>query len=678
VPSLTDRIRGVPAQYTTDASVTPTRRQLAEIAKIARTPSEIARDFAAIDAVARGEAPESSEEYRIIAEICERKGMLEPEHARMRSLFRRWDNLYFPEDITEPGGPDHWAPKPGSKNGRVHISLNSPPPYVDIPAAMQAVPPVENYIPASGSDDDRSSAGRAERLYMQWKEEIGFELLVHKAAVTKGLYGHTYGKVWWDALEKMPQITVLESPENLYVGWGDSDFRRMDWAIYCYGLSPQSAEEIYGVEVEGIAVDDGRYVPYVSGGNHADPLNQIGHGPTQTETTGGRMPTAYEQLQVEVYDYWYRKYAGKGKRPEIWNAIYVGNKLVEKSRHKEYDDLPYVLLPNTYIPGYPYGRPELYDLEQLIREKDERLSEAGQMIHSAVGGQMWQIVGAGAPDTVSDNMIPKANKVATPGPDAEIKTINPYVPAFPVEEYLKRLDYETTGLSGLNDMLMGRAPLTALGSSKAVNALVAMYGPRMAMKRDLLYQWRKRVWKIAATVWERKDSEVKQLIDGQYAILVTAPDLTPRDALENAQKVINLVQNRLISMERAMDEVGVDDPETEKDIIREEQTDPALNAAAVQAQVGLAATMRELGMDPNAPPQEAGAPAPTQEQARNTARQTNRPAAGGESLNAPENQGNPPEESLPENAGQAQVQTMIQGGDASNRVLTQTPISGEY
>jgi hypothetical protein len=127
-----------------------------------------------------------------------------------------------------------------------------------------------------------------------------------------------------------------------------------------------------------------------------------------------------------------------------------------------------------------------------------------------------------------------------------------------------------------------------------------------------------------------------------------------------------------------MDEVGVDDPETEKDIIREEQTDPALNAAAVQAQVGLAATMRELGMDPNAPPQEAGAPAPTQEQARNTARQTNRPAAGGESLNAPENQGNPPEESLPENAGQAQVQTMIQGGDASNRVLTQTPISGEY
>jgi hypothetical protein len=198
------------------------------------------------------------------------------------------------------------------------------------------------------------------------------------------------------------------------------------------------------------------------------------------------------------------------------------------------------------------------------------------------------------------------------------------------------------------------------------------------MKRDLYYQWRKRIWKMAAKVWERKDAEVRDIIDGQYAIAVTAPDLTPRDALENAQKVINLVQNRLISMERAMDEVGVDDPETEKDIIRSEQTDPALNAAAVSAQVGLAATMRELGFDPNNPPQAQGAaPAPTQAQAQNTARQTNRPAAGGESLNAPENQGNPPSESLPTNAGgggQAQVQTMIQGGESTNRILTQTPL----
>lgn len=681
--SLLDRIRGVPGQYTTDPAVVPTRGQLAEIAKIsgaagggAPAPSKIARDFAALTVRARGEDPEESEEYRLIAEIDSRKSMLEPEHARLRALFRRLDNLYFPETLTEPGGADHWPPSKPSVE-RVHISLNSPPIYVDIPANLQSRPPIENYLAASGDDEDRATASRAERLYFQWKEETDFELLGHKACLIKALYGHTFAKVWWDAMEKQPAITVLESPENLYVGWGDSDFRRMDWTIYCYGLSPQSASELYDVEIDAVPVGE-NFVAYVSQGDHADPLRQQNSSPTINEPRGGRMRTAYEDLQVEVYDYWYRRYGTKSKKPEIWNAIYVGNALVEHRKHAEYDELPYVLLPNTFIPGYPYGRPELYDLEQIFREKDERLSEAGQMIHSAVGGQMWQVVGSEAPDEVSANFLPRPNKVATPGPNAEIKTIQPFLPAFPVEEYLKRLDYELEGLSGLNELLKGQAPLTALGSSKAITALVAMYSSRMGMKRDLYYQWRKRIWRMAAKVWERKSREVGAIIDGQYALQVTAPDLTPRDALENAQKVQSLVQNRLISMERAMDEVGVDDPATEKDIIRSEQTDPALNPGAVMQQVTLAGAMRELGLDPNAPPPGAAPAEPTPEQAQNAQRTSNRPLKGGQSLNAPENQGVPSSESLPSNAkpGGAVLQTMTTGEEATGRVLTQTPLGG--
>ena len=671
--SILDRIRGVPGQYTTDANVVPTRAQLTAIAKVADgSASEVAKNFAAAAARAKGMDPEEDEEYRLIAEIHEKKAMLEPEHAWLRDLFRRLDNLYFPETITDPGGADHWPPNKPSP-GRVHISLNNPPVYVNIPASLQAVTPIENYIPASGEDEDRAAAARAERLYAQWKEEGDFELLGHKACVVKGLYGHTFAKVYWDPAEKVPAVTVLESPENLYVGWGDSDFRRMDWAIYCYGLSPQSAAELYDVDVEAIPVDDA-YVPYVSKATHADPLAQKGQSPIN-EPRGGRNRTAYEKLQVEVYDYWYRR-RGRGGRPEIWNAIYIGNALVEHRQHTEYDDLPYIPLANDFIPGYPYGRPELYDLEQLFREKDERLSEAGQMIHSAVGGQMWQLVGSEAPDDLPANAMPKPNKVATPGPNAEIKTIQPFLPAFPVEEYLKRLDYEIEGLSGLSEPLLGRAPLAALGSSKALNALVALYGARITMKRDLYYQWRKRVWRTAAKVWERKSREVKEIIDGQYAIAVTPPDLTPRDALENAQKVINLVQNRMISMERGMDEVGVEDPETEKDIIRSEQMDPALNPSAVLQQVSLAGGMRELGLDPNAPPMEGAGAMPTPEQAANGARQSNRPAKGGQSLNAPENQGNPPADSLPSNAqpGKAVVQTMTSEGGATGRILTQTPI----
>lgn len=124
-----------------------------------------------------------------------------------------------------------------------------------------------------------------------------------------------------------------------------------------------------------------------------------------------------------------------------------------------------------------------------------------------------------------------------------------------------------------------------------------------------------------------------------------------------------------------MDQVGVEDPEEEKNLIRAEQTDPALNPAAVQAQVSLAAGMQQLGMQmPGAGASPQGA---SQAQTANTARTLNRPAAGGQSLNAPENQGNPPPEGAPDNAKPGGiVQTMVQDGEASGRILTQTPIGG--
>jgi hypothetical protein len=641
----------------------PTPGRLADLAKISDRKVDQARVFADATYRANGMDPNEQDDYRLLADIATKKGQLEAEHGRLRSLFARFDNLYFPQSIAEQGGADHWPE--GRQPGRVHTSLNTPPVYVDIPASLQAVAPVENYVSASNDEEERSAAARAERLYFQWKEDSDFELEVHKACVVKALYGFTYAKVWWDAVEKMPTVRILDSPENLYVGWGDSDYRRMDWAIYCYGISPQAAEEDYGVTVSPVRYADDRYAAYVSG-THADPLMQK----SMEYEVGGRLRTAYESLQVEVYDYWYKRPAGKGKKPEIWNAIFVGNEMVEHARHREYETLPYIALPNTYIPGSPYGRPELYDLEQLIREKDERISEGGQMIHSIVGGQMWQLVGEDAPDDVAPNAIPKPNKVATPGPGNELRAIQPFVPQFALEDYLKRLDAEEEKVSGLNDLLIGRAPATILGSSKAITALVANYEARIRMKRDLLYRWRKEVWKMAATIWEAKDRDIKEILDGRHRLHIVAPELTPRDQLENAQKAINLVQNRLWSMSRAMDATGVEDPEEEMNLIRSEQTDPALNPASVQAQVSLAAGMQQLGMQPG----QAGAPA-TQAQTENTARTLNRPAAGGESLNAEENQGNPPPETQPENARPGGlVQTMVQDGEASGRILTQTQI----
>lgn len=649
---------------TTDPNVMPDTRTLGAIAKAAKGPEDRYVGIVAETIRVQGGEPEESDEYRLLAEIRDRKASLSDEQGRLSTLFRRLDNLYYPESIAEQGGADHWPE--GRKPGRTHISDNVYPVYVDIPASLQAVTPVENYIAAGSDDDERDAAGRAERLYFEWKDEDEFELKLHKACVIKALYGFTYAKVYWDRLEKRPTISIIDAPENLYVGWGSSQYDRMDWALYCYGLTPSAVEEDYDLKV-GVYRGEKAWYPVVVG-DHADPIYTI-------RPDLQRERNAPELELVEVYDYWYKKPV-KGKRAEVWNCIYVGNRMVKNTRHPEYDDIPYVPIPNTYIPRSPYGRPELYDLEQMIREKDERLSEGAQMIHTVIEGQMWQLVGSEAPDDVPANAIPKPGKVAAPGPGNELKAIQPFIPQFALEEYLKRIDGEIEVISGLNELLVGRAPAAVLGSSKAIAALVANYEARIRMKRDLLYQARRRMWKIAAKVWERKDKDVREIIDGRYRLEIKPPELTPRDELEVAQMAINLVGSRIWTMERAMDRTGVEDPGEEKELIRNEQTDPTLNPAAVQAQASLLAAMGALQAQGIQPP---GAPTPNQ--TANNARQTQRPPGGTQSLNGPENRGQTPAESVPANAapgGASPVlaQTMVQGGKASGRIISQTEIGG--
>ena len=643
--------------------------------------------------------PQYVDAAHLLRDIMRRKGLVEPEQVRLRALFRRMDNLYYPTTHTS-GGADHW-PEAKPLVGREHISNNIPPVYVDIPASLQAVPPIEAYVPRDQTPVERINAELRELLYFAWLEEEMRELKDHQACTVKGLYGFTYGKVYWDSEEGRPTVQIIDTPENLYVGWGTSDYRKMDWVLYTYGISPISASDEYGLEVDSVLFN-GDYYPFVKpigGTTHDDPLGSVWGGGTLTNWAGNadirnaKIRDNYEKLQVEVYDYWYKKPGTKGK-VQIWNAIFVGNHMVENAQHREYDgELPFKILPNTYIPGSPYGRPELYDLEQMIREKDEQITRTAQMVQSIIGGQMWQITGADAPEDVGDNVIPRPNKVIAPGPGNKIEAIQPFLPVMQLEEFTKRIDNELEIQSGLNDLLIGKAPPQVLGSSKAISALIANYESRIRIKRLIYYQWRKDIWTMAAKIWEYKDKEVKALIDGHYRLHIEAPELSPRDQLELANMAVQLVGARVWSMERGMRANGVDLPHSEKAIIREEQTDASLNPAAVQGQMQLLATAQSLGVqDPGQ--QQASAPQNGAAQAANTARQTNQTPPQSQSLNGPENNQAPPAGSEtpppgggpaptnpgeqpasgPYGAGGLMARAIMKGGNVKSELRQQSPI----
>ena len=595
--------------------------------------------------------PNANEELILLQEILGRKQLVEPEQNRQRALFRRMDNLYHPETITL-GGADHWSEDPSARlSGRAHVSVNIHQSYVQIPATLQAVRPVVNYVPTGTTPEDRQAAQLREKLYFRWWDANDMDILHEHAALLKELYGHTAAKVYWDPIEQLPKVSIIERPENLYLGFGNSDYNRLDWALYTYGMSPQAVMEDYGVDVIPVKQGD-KYFPYTTRGTHDDPIGNIWSN--SFERNPLRRETAYEQMQVEVYDYWYKVPTRPGQPPLVYNAIFVGNTLVKNDAHPEYrGTLPYIHLPNGKIPGSPYGKPALYDAEQLLREKDERVTAMAQMIQSVVGGQMWQLVGPEAPDEVAPNALPKPGRVATPGPGNELRAIQPFIPNFQIEQYVQRIDRELTVATGLNDLLLGLAPSTVLGSSRAIAALIANYEARLAPKRKVFYLWMRQVWELCARIWEVKDRGVADIIGGEYRIEIVAPELTPRDTLELASTAINLVQNRIWSAERAMDRVGVEDPVGEKEVIRTEQTDATLNPAAVATMTQVMGMMKQQQQQDQMLAQQAQQAQMEQQmaQAQNAQRTLNQPIAGSQSLNQPENQAQVPPEALPTNAG---------------------------
>jgi len=613
------------------------------------------------------------------------------EHDAFADECKRYDALFYSTTFTQFGA-DLWPDDPNLKvDGRSHVSLNNPQVYVEVPAALQAVEPIENMVAIEDSEEGRDNANALERVRESWKVDEGWQLKRHKGATVKGLYGRTASFVYPDLDKSYPCAEVIINPRNLYLGFKDDNYDTLEWAAQVTLIDPKSAMERYSVEITAKSMADGTIVPWVTGAidsAYADiPRPELNWGPAR----------------VEVWDYWYRKVTKPGKKGspakmETWNCIVVGNEVVRDEKYAYYNGVvPYVPLFNTFVPGTPTGRSELHDMEQLIREKMTRITAGAQMIQKATAGDYWQITGENAPARGAANVKPILNQTVSPGPGNRFESIAPYIAEFQLEQFLGRIDREMAIISGLNDLLLGLAPSAVLNSSKAINALVANYESRIAMRRLLFYDWDRKTWELVCKVWSNMKGENGQFIkrviaDGMPRLDIQDPSLSPRDEMETANRAASLVNAKLWSQARGMDAVGVDDPEQEQNIIRRESTDATLWPDRVNLMVQLMAALNAAN---------AQAPQGVQEQAQGQA------ASGAADLQAALGQATPGGNPLggggqaadgmvpqmPDVAGaqsspfaqgpagataqangpqSTQVQSMIAGGKLSGRILNNT------
>lgn len=638
-------------------------------------------------------------EAKVTAEAHQRYTETDAYQSILKSRYRQYHFYYAP-----PNG-DQWPEDLAQRPNKIHTTLNIVKPAVNIDARLQALLPRITLMPDGIADEQRARAEAAEKLMLGWLDLSGWDVWLGTLTRVKALYGKGVLKVFWDKKAKRPDVRVVENPANLRVGWGSSDFSVMDWALYEYSISPQEAM----VRFPGINISkkDGRlHLSLMGVGSPLDPLNQ--KTPLRARDNFSRplpyQPSGYEEKQVAVWDYWYKKPDGKGGFV-VCNAMFIGGILVtpagQKSpimEHAYLPDIPYIVIPQDTEPGNPEGMSTVGDLIDLQIELNRSMSHWMQLVADEID-PAWVLTGENA-DSVPPGIVPKGGEIVPAGSGNQISALQKSVNIFPVAELISSIWDHYHKITGLSSILFGEVP-GAQTSGRAVAIQVEAAANRLEPKRRLLYAGLRELLVFWTIMTERVNPKVpvgvdeetgKPLMAGVADIVggfrrwkIVAPEITPRDIFENTQNELNKVQGKLSSLETSMDQLGVDSPLEELKKIQAEQMNAQLNPASVQAYTALLLQMQQLqqmqaqlqqqlaqlpqGAGPlnpqGQPPGGVVAQGETAVNAVQQAQYAAQPTAVGEDQNQPMTQaGSPP----PASGQGPQTTTLIRGGQALNQI----------
>ena len=526
-----------------------------------------------------------------------------------------WNDNMF---LYDPPEGDQWPDDLDERPDKVHLTFNIVKPTVDIASRIQSIPPRLSLEPSNPQDEDsRNLAEVVEKMFYRWLLASDWDLWLNDACRTKGIGGRTFLKPLWNAEESRPDVSVIEQPHRLRIGWVNNNYKKMEWAIFEYSISPLEAK----LRWPNVTISkDSKRGPYtVEVSDHTDPLDTIPNNGFVGLAPGGGVapddPTRDEdEGQVTVWDYWYKRIGEDGKA-EICNAILLEGVLVEGPKvHNEYVDIPFILVENDHRPGSPMGIPDVKAIRDIQDALNRNISSLTQL---AVDNSdpAWQKVGDNATD-VEPGDVPKANEVVAPGPGNRLERIDTGVNTFPIDQLIGRIWDAFHKITGLTEALFGGIPGSQT-SGRALAVQIEGAANRLSPRRDRLYAGLRqlfRFWRAmliandaTITIPARTDPETGEEVPAEEIKLkpileqvgpwrIIAPEITPRDVTEHIMNNINLVNAKMRSLKAAMDDTGVESPEDMLRDIVEERNDVDLFPADVQTKVAVMNLMMQLGM----------------------------------------------------------------------------------
>jgi hypothetical protein len=525
----------------------------------------------------------------VMAQARARWSATESYQANIVQKYRDMHHFY------NPANGDQWPEDLVLRPGQIHISTNLCKAAVDVDARLESISPRITLPVQNLNGNELKRAEAAEALHLEWLELSGFESWFHTLCQTKSMYGKGVLKPYWNDKLKRPDVTVIENPANLRLGWGTNDYRTIDWAIYEYAISPQECKLRYPDKVmltPGKLHDDPPNISVIDG-DHDDPLRQKDDEFTRPFF---RQRSDYERSQVKVWDYWYVSPDGT-----VMSATLLNGEIVDGPHaHPHLADIPYIVIEHDHEPGSPEGIGTIEAIQDLQIEFNRLLSHGLQHIADNVD-PAYYIAGPGA-DQAPTGIVPRSGEVVGVG-DVNVGAWPKTTNTFPIDSMMQELWNEFHRLTGLPEILFGQTP-GADTSGRAIAIQVEAAANRLEPRRRRLYQGLKELlifWTIMAerknpkiAVGEDQSVGVKEIVQNFRTWKIIAPEITPRDNIEVTQNEINKVNAKLTSRRSAMNQVGIEAPEYELSTIKNESSDLQLNPAEVQAQLSVRTIVMQL------------------------------------------------------------------------------------
>lgn len=482
----------------------------------------------------------------------------------------------------DPAEGDQWPYDADERPDMIHATINMVKNAVDIESRLQGILPRISLMPSNPHDqNERDLAEVVEKMHLNWLEDSGWDVWLTDFCRIRAIAGKGVLQPYWDDDLNQPSVYVIEHPASLRVGYGDRrNFRKKDWAIYEYTLSPLEAQANW----PDIRIDyDRRKKSFTvwRGTDHTDPLDTIpNYG--MVGSRGGRAGSTLhewedEATEVRVWDYWYKK-LDENRKSIVCNATIVEGQLVDgPNEHPEFIDIPFIVVENDHRPGSPEG---ISSVKYMIDIQDEYNRAVSHWLQNIADytDPAYQVTGENS-NQIPAGRIPKGGEMIPTGTNNEIKPINRPQNIFPMQMAIAELKDAYHKTTGLSEIVFGALP-GSQSSGRALATQIEAVANRISPRRDRLYtSGIKEVFRFWRFMAEKKDAEIpftdeegaeqtlrlKPLFDRVGKWKITAPEITPRDAIEFATLIQNRINGKTLDLESGIDKLGEDNP---GDIVR--------------------------------------------------------------------------------------------------------------